>query len=376
MFGHERPRWFAPEGTEAHDIYGFRRTALHDIVGAEVRAVRERAGIMDISAFSKVELSGPDAATFLDALVPNRLPSAPGRIALGHLLTESGRIELEMTIVRLAEDRFYLVCAAFFEQRLMDILSFARRGEKVTITNRSTDWGAFTLNGPRARDILSACTGADLTNAGFKWLTAWEINVGGHLLWAFRMSYAGELGWEFHGPRDAIPGAFRAVKAAGKAHGLTNYGSFAMNAMRMEKGFKGAGELTNEVTLPEADVMRFVRMDKDFRGKAATEAALARPLRWLCAYLEIDSDGISDGNGGEAVLSGGRQVGTVSSIAFGHATGKLLAFAYVEAEHAAPGSDLEVVIMAEPRAARVLGDPVYDAASLLPRTEASEVAAQ
>lgn len=376
VFGHERPRWFAPEGTEAHDIYGFRRTALHDIVGAEVRAVRERAGIMDISAFSKVELSGPDAATFLDALVPNRLPSAPGRIALGHLLTESGRIELEMTIVRLAEDRFYLVCAAFFEQRLMDILSFARRGEKVTITNRSTDWGAFTLNGPRARDILSACTGADLTNAGFKWLTAREINVGGHLLWAFRMSYAGELGWEFHGPRDAIPGAFRAVKAAGKAHGLTNYGSFAMNAMRMEKGFKGAGELTNEVTLPEADVMRFVRMDKDFRGKAATEAALARPLRWLCAYLEIDSDGISDGNGGEAVLSGGRQVGTVSSIAFGHATGKLLAFAYVEAEHAAPGSDLEVVIMAEPRAARVLGDPVYDAASLLPRTEASEVAAQ
>jgi len=376
VFGHERPRWFAPEGTEARDIYGFRRTALHDIVGAEVRAVRERAGIMDISAFSKVELSGPDAATFLDALVPNRLPSAPGRIALGHLLTESGRIELEMTIVRLAEDRFYLVCAAFFEQRLMDILSFARRGEKVTITNRSTDWGAFTLNGPRARDILSACTGADLTNAGFKWLTAREINVGGHLLWAFRMSYAGELGWEFHGPRDAIPGAFRAVKAAGKAHGLTNYGSFAMNAMRMEKGFKGAGELTNEVTLPEADVMRFVRMDKDFRGKAATEAALARPLRWLCAYLEIDSDGISDGNGGEAVLSGGRQVGTVSSIAFGHATGKLLAFAYVEAEHAAPGSDLEVVIMAEPRAARVLGDPVYDAASLLPRTEASEVAAQ
>lgn len=376
VFGHERPRWFAPEGVEAKDIYGFRRTALHDIVGTEVRAVRERAGIMDISAFTKVEVSGPDAAPFLDRLVPNRLPSVPGRIALTHLLTENGRIELEMTVVRLAEDRFYLVCAAFFEQRLMDYLSFARQGETVTITNRSIDWGAFTLNGPRARDILSACTGSDLTNAGFKWMTAQEITVGGYKLWAFRMSYAGELGWEFHGTRDAILAAFRAVKAAGKAHGLTNYGSFAMNAMRMEKGFKGAGELTNEVTLPEADVMRFVRMDKAFRGKAATEGTLAESLRWVCAYLEIDGDGKSDGNGGEAVLSGGAQVGTVSSIAFGHATGKLLAFAYVKGEHASPDAELEVVIMGEPRRARILLAPAYDPESLLPRTEASEVAAE
>jgi dimethylglycine dehydrogenase len=371
VFGHERPRWFAPKGTQAKDIYGFRRTALHDIVGAEVRAVRERAGIMDISAFTKVEVSGPDAATFLDALLPNRLPSAPGRIALGHLLTESGRIELEMTIFRLAEGRFYLVCAAFFEQRLMDYLRYARQGETITITNCSTEWGAFTLNGPRARDILSACTDADLSNAGFKWMTAREITVGGHPLWAFRMSYAGELGWEFHGPRDAILAAFRAVKAAGKTHHLANYGSFAMNAMRMEKGFKGAGELTNEMTLPEADVMRFVRMDKPFRGKTATEAALAKPLRRICAYLEIDGDGESDGNGGEAVMFGGQHVGTVSSIAYGHGVGKLLAFAYIKVDLSAPGTELQVIVMGDPRSARVLGAPAYDPDSVLPRTDAA-----
>ena len=375
VYGHERPRWFAPDGTQARDIYGFRRTALHDIVGDEVRSVRARAGIMDISAFTKVEVSGPDAASFLDALVPNRLPCAPGRIALTHLLTDSGRIELEMTIIRLTKDRFYLVCAAFFEQRLMDYLTFAREAESITITNRSSDWGAFTLNGPRARDILSACTDADLTNAGFKWMSAQEITVAGQNLWAFRMSYAGELGWEFHGPRDAIRDAFLAVKAAGRAHGLSNYGSFAMNAMRMEKGFRGAGELTNEVTLPEADVMRFVRMDKAFRGKAATEAALAQP-RWVCTYLEVEGDGISDGNGGEAVLSSGAQVGTVSSIAFGHATGKLLAFAYVRADHAAPTAPLEVVIMGMARAAKILTAPAYDPESVLPRSDAREVAAQ
>jgi len=376
VYGHERPRWFAPEGVEPKDIYGFRRTALHDIVGTEVRAVRERAGIMDISAFTKIEVSGPDAAAFLDRLVPNRLPSAPGRIALTHLLGENGRIELETTIVRLAKDRFYLVCAAFFEQRLVDYLTFARTGEAIAITNRSTNWGALALNGPLSREILADCTPAALDNAAFKWLTAQEIEVGGHRLWAFRMSYAGELGWEFHGPRDAILAAFRAMKAAGKAHGLVNYGSFAMNAMRMEKGFKGAGELTNEVTLPEADVMRFVKLDKEFRGKAATEQAAAKPLRWVCVYLAVEADGCSDGNGGEAVLADGRQVGTVSSIAYGHAVGKLLAFAYVKPAHATPGTRLDVVIMGEPRAATVLSQPAYDAESLLPRADAARVAAQ
>ena len=122
--------------------------------------------------------------------------------------------------------------------------------------------------------------------------------------------------------------------------------------------------------------MRFVRMDKAFRGKSATEAALAEPLGWICTYLDIDGDGKSDGNGGEAVLSGGKQVGTVSSIAFGHGVGKLLAFAYVKAEHAAAASELEVVIMGEPRAAKVLTSPAYDAENRLPRTDAREVAAE
>ncbi|MBZ0122623.1 MAG: FAD-dependent oxidoreductase, partial [Roseovarius sp.] len=305
VYGFERPRWFAPEGVEPRDIYGFNRTKLHDIVGAEVRAVRERAGIMDISAFAKVEVAGADAEAFLDGLTANRLP-APGRIGLTHILNDAGRIELETTVVRLSEDRFYLVCAAFFEQRLLDNLEFALAGRDATIVNRSSDWGALALNGPRAGDILSGCTGADLSVAGFRWMTAREIDVAGHRLWALRMSYAGELGWELHGPRAAILAAFRALRSAGRAHGLASYGSFAMNAMRMEKGFRGAGELTNEVTLPEADVMRFVRLDKEFRGKAATEVALAAGPRFVCVYLEVADDGIADGNGGEAVLAGGR----------------------------------------------------------------------
>ncbi|NNE21244.1 MAG: GcvT family protein [Rhizobiales bacterium] len=370
VYGWERPRWFARGGLEARDYYSFRRAPWHDVLAEEVKAVRERAGIMDISAFAKVEVCGPDAAAFIDRLIPNRLPSGPGRIALTHLLNENGRIDVEATIVRMADDRFYFTCAAFFEQRMLDYFNLRRRGdETVTITNLSSDWGAVTLNGPRSRDILGACTDAKLDNESFPWLRAREIAVAGKQMWAFRMSYAGELGWEIHGPRDNLPAVYDALWAAGEPHGIADYGSFSMNAMRMEKMFKGAGELTNEVTLPEAGVMRFVKLDKpDFAGKAATEASAAKPLPWVCAYLEIEADGVSDGHGGEAVLADGVHIGLTSSVAYGHGVQKLLAFAYVKPEHAAPGSELEVMIMGEPRPAVVLGEPVYDAANTRPRS--------
>ncbi len=370
VYGWERPRWFARNGMEQRDYYSFRRAAWHDMVAHEVKAVREQAGIMDISAFAKVEVSGPDAAAFLDRLIPNRLPSRTGRIALTHLLDDSGRIELETTIVRLDDDRFYFTCAAFFEQRLVDHLERQRReDEDVTVTNNADEWGALTLNGPKARDILGACTAAPLGNNAFPWLTAQEIEIAGKPMWAFRMSYAGELGWELHGPREYLPFVYDALWSAGEAHGIVDYGSFAMNAMRMEKMFKGAGELTNEVTLPEADVMRFVKLDKpDFVGKAATEKATQEPLRWTCAYLAIEADGENDGHGGEAVLSNGTCIGSTTSIAYGHSTDKLLAFAYIKPEHAEPGTALDVLIMNERRAATVLGEPAYDAANERPRS--------
>ncbi|MEM1277745.1 MAG: FAD-dependent oxidoreductase, partial [Pseudomonadota bacterium] len=344
VYGWERPRWYARGDVEQRDHYGFNRTEWHEMVARECKAVQEAAGIMDISAFTKIEVSGPGAADFLDGLIPNRLPSQVGRIALTHLLHDSGRIELEATIVRLSEDAFYLVCAAFFEQRLMDYLTF-RVPDRVVVTNLSSDWGALALNGPRSREILGACTDAPLDNTAFPWLRAQQIKVAGHMIWAFRMSYAGELGWEFHIPQAHLVEIYDALMIAGEAIGLTDYGSFAMNAMRMEKAFKGAGELTNEVTLPEADVMRFVRMDKNFTGKEATAEALAQPLRYVCAYLEVEADGISDGHGGEAVMAGDRQIGLTSSIAYGHRVQKLLAFAFLHPDFIAAGTELEVIVM-------------------------------
>jgi len=369
VFGHERPRWFAPAGMAQEDQYSFRRNAVSRIVDAEVAGVRGGVGIMDISAFTKIEVSGDNAAAFLDGLVANRMPSKIGGIALTHFLNERGRIELEATVVRLESARYYLVCAAFFEQRLLDLLHARNPSSDVSIINHSESWAALTLNGPRSRDVLAQCTPSNLSNESFRWLSAQSISIAGHECWAMRLSYAGELGWEIHIPRQNALAVYTALVDAGESFDITHYGSFAMNVMRMEKMFKGAGELTNEVTLPEADVMRFVDIDKAFVGGAVTRAAVESEKPWVCAYLLIDADGEIDGHGGEAVLHHQVVVGSTSSVVYSATVDKVLAFAYVKPSAAIPGTSLDVVIAGEPRSAIVSAEPVYDPSSTLPRTD-------
>ena len=367
VYGWERPRWFARDGLPATDIYGFRRNALHAVVAAEVRAVRERVGVMDISAFAKLRVAGAAAATFLDRLIPNRLPRREGGMVLTHLLNEAGRIEAEVTLFRTAPQTFYLTAAAFFEQRVYDHLqAHLRDHEQVLVENLSQGIGALALQGPQAREVLRGLTRAPLDNASFPWLTAREIEVAGVKLLAMRVSYSGEQGYELHVPMDDLERVFDALWEAGGAHGIAPYGSFAMNALRMEKGFMGASELTNEVTLPEAGVMRFVRMDKgEFLGRAATGRALEQPLRWRCAQLAVETE--DDCLGGEPVFANGTRVGVVSAGAFGHHVGASLAFAYLAPAAAAPDTVLEVMVLGERRPARVLGAPLHDPDNLRPR---------
>lgn len=371
VYGHERPRWFARDGVAQQDHYSFRRNAVHEMVAAEVHAVRTRVGIMDITAFSKVEVAGPGAAALLDRLIANRLPRKIGGIVLSHMLNVRGRIELELTVVRLAAERYYLVCAAFFEQRLLDHLQRYAADKCCEIINRSSSWSALALQGPQSRAVLSTQVDEALDNAAFPWLTAQSIRIAQHSVWALRMSYAGELGWELHGPREAMLAVYDALSEAGQVHGIADYGSFAMNTMRMEKAFKGAAELTNEVTLAEADVLRFVKLDKpEFIGQVATQESLANPLPWVCAYLAIDADGDLDGHGGEAVLLHGETVGVTSSVAYGHSVQQILAFAYLRPDAVRASAGLEVLIMGRARAARVLTAAAYDPENLKPRVNA------
>ena len=162
---------------------------------------------------------------------------------------------------------------------------------------------------------------------------------------------------------------YDAIWAAGESHGIINFGSFALNAMRMEKAFKGAGELTSEVTLPEANVMRFVKTNKgEFLGREQTLSSRQNPLPWVCVYLEVDG-GELDCVGSETVFQNGKRVGQITTAGYGHRVQKSLAFAFVKPEHSEPGTQLEVWLLDGKVPARVLSQPVYDPQSQLPRVD-------
>ncbi len=368
IFGWERPRWFALDDMEREDCHSFQRAAHFRAVGAECKAVRERVGILDLSGFGKIDVSGPDAEDFLNTIIANRAPRTEGGIVLTHILNHKGTIEAEITVARLAENHYYLMFAAFSELRVRDWLNNNKAKFNATVTVVSKDYGCLVLSGPRSRDVLSQTTREPLDNDNWKWLKAKTITVAGvDGVRALRMSYQGELGWELHVPMDGLLAVYNALWAAGEPYGIANFGSFALNSMRLEKGFKGATELTTEVTLPEADVMAFVKMDKEhFIGKDKTQNSLDNPLPWICVYLEVDADG-ADCVGGETVYMDGQRVGQVSSGGYGHGVRKSLAFAFVNPKAAEPGTELDIHILNVMRKARVLAEPVYDPGNALPR---------
>ena len=355
VYGWERPKYFAPEGFEENLQY--RRNNVFDIVAEECRAVRERVGIMDLSSFAKFDVSGPGAEALLDQLTANRLPQKPGGINLTHMLSDNGRIEGEWTITRLAEDRFYVLSGAGTERMALDQLAFAAGGD-VTVANVTDDFGMLVVAGPKSRAVLAPLTNADLSNASFRWLSGREILIAGIPVRALRVNYVGELGWELHAPMGQLAALYSAIREAGEAHGIADFGVQAVNSLRMEKGYRGYGaELTNEITLIEAGCTRFYAPDKGaFKGRSATEAVREQGIATKLVYGEVAAADC-DIYGGEAVMQGGRVVGVCTSGGYGHATGKSLAFAYVDPD-AAEG--LEVVILGERRALTLLDTPVWD----------------
>ena len=281
-----------------------------------------------------------------------------------------GTIEAEVVVTRLGAERFYVTFAAFFEHRVLDWFA-AHRGtaEQIEVKSVSEAHGCLSIAGPKSREVLRQITGSPLDNANFPWLTHRDIEVAGHSLRALRISYAGELGWEFHAPMKSMPEIYEAIMTAGQSLGIENFGSFALNSMRLEKAFHASSELTNEVTLPEADVMRFAKLDKGaFVGREATLESAKSPLKWKCVGLAVDAQD-ADCWGGETIYWNGSVVGFVSSGGYGHRVRKSLAFAYVTSESSEAGTELQVDILGERRAARVLNGPAYDPSNARPRAD-------
>jgi len=325
-------------------------------------AVRERVGVLDLSGFAKYDISGPDAEGFLNRLCANRMPTKIGGIVLAHILSVNGRILGEVTVTRIADDHYYLLSAAGAELRDLDhLMQGSLETEDVTISNVTDDRGVLVLAGPKSREVLATLTDADLSNDSFRWLTGQEIDVAGVALRALRVNYVGELGWELHPAMEDLPTLYDAIWQAGQSHGIADFGLYAVNSLRIEKAYRGWGaELTNEVTMTDADMGRFLKLDKDdFTGKAATLAQNNDERTLQLVYFEVEADD-SDVRGNEPIFSGDTVVGLTTSGAYGHFTKKSLGFGYLPPAMSAPGTPLQIGLLGERRKAKILKGPAHD----------------
>ena len=351
-FGWERPKWFSLDGRE--EDYSHRRNNIFDVIAAECRAVREAAGLTDLSGFAKYEVSGADAGKVLERVFANKMPGKVGGITLAHFVSPNGRIAGEATVTRIDDNAYYILSAASAELRDLDHLTQARNDDDdVLIENVTDQRGALVLAGPRSRDVLAKLTDADLSNDAFPWLTSQEISINGAPVRALRVNYVGELGWELHPANETMSDLYDALWQAGEDAGIRDVGLYAVNSLRMEKAYRGWGaELTNEVTLTDADMARFDR-------RSDAEKQNDRSSGFRLVYLDVATSD-SDVRGGEPVYLDDQCIGVTTSGGYGHHVGKSLAFAYVETDHCKPDARFGIDVLGERCNAVVLSEPAYD----------------
>ncbi len=363
-FGWERPKWYAPDGVE--EDYSYFRNNVFDIVREECMAVRERVGVLDLSGFAKYDVSGRDSEAFLNRLCANRMPEKIGGVILAHILSTNGRILGEVTITKLSDSSYYLLSAAGAELRDLDHLLQARTdGEDVKVTNITDERGVLVVAGPKSRDVLSKITDADLGNDSFRWLTGQEIQIAGVPVRALRVNYVGELGWELHPQMSDLATLYDAIWAAGADAEIADFGLYAVNSLRIEKGYRGWGaELTNEVTMIDADMERFLKLDKDdFTGKAATLKQMQQQRDLQLIYFEVDATD-SDVRGNEPIFHDGECIGLATSGGYGHFVEKSLGFGYVPPALSQTDTALQIALLGEHRKITILPAPAHDPANV------------
>jgi dimethylglycine dehydrogenase len=363
-FGWERANFFATDGMAQEDDWSFRRSRWFEAIRKEVANTTRNVGLLDMTAFAKCRLSGPGAEAFLDYFVANSLPQQVGGIGLCHALNRNGGIHSEFTILREADDSFYLVSAGALQRLDHDyIRRYMPRDGSVHFTPLSGATGVLVIAGPRARALLERVTDADLSNAAFRWLTAQNIVVGMAPVNAMRVNYVGELGWELHHPIEYQNHIFDHLVAAGQDLGLQPFGIRAMDSMRLEKSYRMVGtELSIEYSAYESAMDRFIKPDKgDFLGREALLKGREKGLQSRLVTLEIHDVKDADALGNNALLHEGELIGRATGGGFGFRIDKSLALGMVRPDLAQPGCQLEIEILGQQFKASVIPDSPFDA---------------
>lgn len=346
--GWERPNWFAPAGVPPKDecSYGRQNWFLH--VGEEHRAVRERVGVIDQSSFAKFRVVGPDAESALSRICANNVAKPPGSLTYTQLLNSRGGIECDLTVARFAENEFYFVTGTGF--RTHDsawIRSQFRPGEQVELQDITEEGAVLSVMGPASREVLSALTGTPLDNERFPFGTCRKLDLalpkavnpscaplcqrGDGGIWALRITYVGELGWELHLPREAAKPIYDALFEAGAAHGLANVGYRAIESLRLEKGYRAWGaDITPDSTPLEAGLGWAVKLKSgvEFSGREALLTQQQAPLtKRLVGFTVTDPEVVLLGR--ESIFRNGKLVGWLTSGGWGYTVGQNIGYGYV-----------------------------------------------
>jgi glycine cleavage system aminomethyltransferase T/glycine/D-amino acid oxidase-like deaminating enzyme len=367
--GWEYAEWFAGSDRPPVSIPGWDRDGSFPLQAAEHRAVREAVGMLDMSLMAKFLVQGRDACSVLGLVSTSEVDVPVGRIVYTPWLNEAGGIEADLTVTRLAEDRFLVVVTDLIHRRIAPwIERHAPDGAHVSVTDVTSGTTLMTVQGPRSRELLGGLTSADLSSEAFPYLTAKEIDVHYARALAMRVTYVGELGWELHVPAEMALTVYDALLEAGADLGYRNVGMGALSSLRLEKAYRDYGlDIDNADTPLDVGLGFTVAWDKP-GGFIGREALLARrvpgpPTRRLVQVLVQDPEPLM--YGGEPLLRDGRWVGYVRAGAYGHTLGGAVGLATLEDEAGLPaetveGVQFEVEIAGVRYPARASIRPLYD----------------
>jgi 4-methylaminobutanoate oxidase (formaldehyde-forming) len=364
--GWERPNWFKPYEEKArhgHEPKGWSHHNWSRAVGYEHLMTRENAGLFDETSFNKFEVRGPGALAFLNHICANEIDQPVGTIIYTQCLNKRGGIECDFTVTRLTEDRFFIITGTAFGQHDLSWLSLNMPDDgSVAIEDVSSSYVCLGLWGPKARKILEKVTRADVSNAGFPYMTARRIMIGDVPALASRVTYVGELGWEFYCPMEYGLRLWDTLWEAGQAEGMVAAGYKAIDSLRLEKGYRyWSSEISPDYTPLEAGLGFAIRMNKaEFIGKEALLAQKKAGLkRKLCCMTLSDDRTIALGK--EPIRSkDGKVIGWVASGGYGYSVEKSIIYAYLPVEYATAGTEFEVEFFGEPVGAVVVQSPLWD----------------
>ena len=333
-FGWERPNWYGEPGSTPAYAYSFGRQNWFEHCAAECQAVRSAVGLFDQSSFAKFRLEGRDAVSVLNHVCANDVDVAPGRLVYTQWLNDKGGIEADLTVTRLSATAFLIVTGAESETRDFNWLKrHIPADAHAVLTNVSSAMGVISIMGPNARALLQSISPNDLSNATFPFATSQEIELGYAIVRASRITYVGELGWELYVPTEFMTGVYDEIVAAGAAFGLRHCGYHALNALRMEKGYRHWGhDITDEDSPLEAGLGFAVKMDKagGFIGREALLAQKTNGLRQrLVQFLLKSPEPMLYHN--EPIWQGDRIAGYIRSGMYGHTLGAACGLGYVTA---------------------------------------------